>query len=450
MGKVPVNLNYTASAEVLAACAGRCGLTNVVTSQALLDRMHVELPVPAVLIEDLAAAPRRSERVAALSLALFAPAWLLRRVLRVARRTQPDDLATIIFSSGSTGDPKGVMLSHANIVSNVHQFAQTFALGRHDRVMGVLPFFHSFGFTATLALPARLGIGVIYHANPLDAQTIGELVERYAATFLLATPTFLQTYAKRCAPDELGSLEYVLAGAEKLPERVAQAFEDRFGLRPLEGYGLTECSPCVCVNTRDFRARGFRQRGAKRGTIGLPLPGVSVRVVDPETLAPLGVGAAGMLLVRGPNVMLGYLGDPEKTAEVLHDGWYVTGDIAAIDEDGFVQITDRLSRFSKIAGEMVPHVKVEDALHELAGSMERAFAVAGVPDSKRGERLVVLHALSDEALARVVAQLPTSGLPNLWLPRAEDFHRVESFPVLGTGKLDLRGVRATALGYAPA
>jgi acyl-[acyl-carrier-protein]-phospholipid O-acyltransferase/long-chain-fatty-acid--[acyl-carrier-protein] ligase len=450
MGKVPVNLNYTASAEVLAACARRCGLTNIVTSQALLDRVRVELPVPAVLIEDLAAAPRRSERVAALLLALLAPAWLLRRVLRVARRTQPDDLATIIFSSGSTGDPKGVMLSHANIASNVQQFAQTFALGRHDRVMGVLPFFHSFGFTATLALPARLGIGVIYHANPLDAQTIGELVERYAATFLLATPTFLQTYAKRCAPDELGSLEYVLAGAEKLPERIAQAFEDQFGLRPLEGYGLTECSPCVCVNTRDFRARGFRQRGAKRGTIGLPLPGVSVRVVDPETMAPVPMGTAGMLLVRGPNVMLGYLGDPEKTAEVLWDGWYVTGDIAAIDEDGFVQITDRLSRFSKIGGEMVPHVKVEDTLHELAGSMERAFAVAGVPDSKRGERLVVLHTLSDEALARVLAQLPTSGLPNLWLPRAEDFHRVESFPVLGTGKLDLRGVRGAALALTGA
>jgi len=450
MGKVPVNLNYTASAEVLAACARRCGISNIVTSRAFLDRVHIDLPVPAVLIEDLAVTPRKSERVAALLLALFAPAWLLRRVFGMARRVRPGDVATIIFSSGSTGDPKGVMLSHANIASNVQQFAQTFALNRRDRVMGVLPFFHSFGFTATVALPARLGLGAIYHANPLDAQVIGELVERYTATFLLATPTFLQTYVKRCAPDELGSLEYVLAGAEKLPERIAQAFEDQFGLRPLEGYGLTECSPCVCVNTRDFRAPGFRQRGAKRGSIGLPLPGVSVRVVDPDTMQPLAVGAAGMLLVRGPNVMLGYLGDPEKTAEVMHDGWYVTGDIATIDEDGFVQITDRLSRFSKIGGEMVPHVKVEDTLHELAGSTERAFAVAGVPDQKRGERLIVLHTLADEALKPVLAQLPTSGLPNLWLPRAEDFHRVEAFPVLGTGKLDLRGVRARALELASA
>ena len=163
----------------------------------------------------------------------------------------------------------------------------------------------------------------------------------------------------------------MLAGAEKLPERVALAFEDRFGIRPLEGYGATECSPVVAVNTRDFRAPGFRQVGAKRGRIGHPLPGISVHIVDPETHAPLPVGASGLLLVRGPNVMKGYLGKPEKTAEVLRDGWYVTGDIASQDEDGFLTITDRLSRFSKIGGEMVPHIKIEEHLHELADATEQ-------------------------------------------------------------------------------
>jgi acyl-[acyl-carrier-protein]-phospholipid O-acyltransferase/long-chain-fatty-acid--[acyl-carrier-protein] ligase len=235
-----------------------------------------------------------------------------------------------------------------------------------------------------------------------------------------------------------------MTGAEKLPDRIAQAFEDKFGVRPLEGYGLTECSPAVTVNTRDFRAAGFRQVGAKRGKIGHPLPGVSVRVVDPDTFQPLPVGQAGLLLVRGPNVMKGYLGKPEKSAEVLRDGWYVTGDIAALDEDGFLTITDRLTRFSKIGGEMVPHIKIEDKLHELAGATEQCFAVTGVPDEKKGERLVVLHTLNDARLAPVLEKLAASDLPNLWKPRADQFFRIETLPYLGTGKLDLRTLREMA------
>ena len=179
-----------------------------------------------------------------------------------------------------------------------------------------------------------------------------------------------------------------------MPERLALAFEDRFGVKPLEGYGATECSPVVAVNTRDFRAPGFRQVGGKRGRIGHPLPGISIRIVDPETREPMPAGTPGLLLVRGPNVMQGYLGKPEKTAEALQDGWYVTGDIATEDEDGFLTITDRLSRFSKIGGEMVPHIKVEEQLHEIAGATEQKFVVTAVPDGKKGERLVVLHRCS--------------------------------------------------------
>jgi len=201
------------------------------------------------------------------------------------------------------------------------------------------------------------------------------------------------------------------------------------------------------VNTRDFRAPGFRQVGAKRGKIGHPLPGISVRIVEPATMEPLAGGEAGLLLVRGPNIMQGYLGKPEKTAEVLRDGWYVTGDIAAIDDDGFLTITDRLSRFSKIGGEMVPHVKVEETLHELAGVTEQSFVVTGVPDEKKGERLVVLHTLPDEKLKDTLERLSKSDLPNLWVPRANQFFRVEKLPVLGTGKLDLRKIRELAAAF---
>ena len=207
----------------------------------------------------------------------------MQQVLGAEKKTGLDELATVIFSSGSTGDPKGVMLSHYNIGSNIEQLEQVFGLSHRDSVLGILPFFHSFGFMGTLCLPAALGIGVVYHPNPLDARAIGPLVCGYRVTFLLATPTFLQLYLRGCAAEDFGGLRVVMTGAEKLPDRLAAAFEEQFGIRPLEGYGCTECAPAVAVNTLDFRSAGFRQVGGKRGKIGHPLPGISVRIVDPET-----------------------------------------------------------------------------------------------------------------------------------------------------------------------
>jgi acyl-[acyl-carrier-protein]-phospholipid O-acyltransferase/long-chain-fatty-acid--[acyl-carrier-protein] ligase len=460
LGKAPVNLNYTVSDEVLAACARQCGLKTVVTSKAFLDKLKLKAPgEEAVWLEELLGLeaagerkvrrnPNRGEKLTALLMAWLLPAGLLERALGRDRRSHLDDLATVIFSSGSTGDPKGVMLSHFNVVSNIEQMEQTFAMNGRDRFMGILPFFHSFGFTGTLCLPGVSGVGVAFHPTPLDASAVGNLVRNYAITFLLTTPTFLQLYLRSCEPEDLGSLQFLVTGAEKLPERLAVAFEDKFGLRPMEGYGCTECSPVVAVNTHDFRSIGFRQVGAKRGKIGHPLPGISVRIVDAVTMEPLPVGQPGLLLVKGPNVMQGYLGRPDKTADVLRDGWYVTGDIAALDEDGFLQITDRLSRFSKIGGEMVPHIKVEEKLHELAEATEQTFVVTSVPDEKKGERLVVLHKLPDGRLQACLERIARSDLPNLWKPKADAFFRVEAFPCLGTGKLDLRRVKemAAALG----
>jgi acyl-[acyl-carrier-protein]-phospholipid O-acyltransferase/long-chain-fatty-acid--[acyl-carrier-protein] ligase len=445
LGKVPVNLNYTTSDEVVASCAEQCQLKTVITSREFLEHIKIEVPTEPVFLEEVAADPQSSERVAALILAWLAPVRVLEKLLGVQKNKGLDDLATVIFSSGSTGTPKGVMLSHYNIGSNIEQLTRTFSLGRGDRILGILPFFHSFGFTGTLLLPVVQGIGVVFHPNPLDARVVGALVAKYAATFLLATPTFLQGYTRRCEPEQFGSLDFVMTGAEKLQERVALAFEDKFGIRPLEGYGCTECSPVVSVNTKDFRAAGFLQIGAKRQTIGHPLPGISARILDPDTGEELPPGEPGLLLVKGPNVMLGYLGQPEKTNEVLKDGWYVTGDIASQDEDGFLKITDRLSRFSKIGGEMVPHVRVEEVLQDLAGVTEQCFAVAGVPNKAKGERLVVLHTLSDGDLRACLEKLSEADLPKLWTPRANQFHQIEALPYLGTGKLDLRKVKELAL-----
>ena len=490
-GKVPVNLNYTLSEEALASCVKQCEIKTVLTSRAFLEKVKLKVPGEVVYLEDVVGgvpstasarfddnpvraeavlgAPSALEKLTAFLMAWLLPVGLLERALGNCRRrrkeslTSPpgknsetphvvsyeakdplDDLATVIFSSGSTGEPKGVMLSHYNIGSNIEQMGQVFAFQRHDRVLGVLPFFHSLGFTGTLMLPSVLGVGVAYHANPLDAKTIGPLVCDHNVTFLLATPTFLQLYLRGCTAEQFGSVRLVAVGAEKLPDRVAAAFDEQFGIRPFEAYGCTECAPAVTVNTHDFRAAGFRQVGAKRGKIGHPLPGVCVRIVDPETRAPVATGQPGLLLVRGPNIMLGYLGQPEKTAEVLHDGWYTTGDVATLDEDGFLQITDRLSRFSKIGGEMVPHIKVEEKLHELAGVTEQTFVVTSVADEKKGERLIVLHKLAADKLIPCLEKLTACDLPNLWKPKADAFVRLDAFPILGTGKLDLRKVKEIA------
>jgi acyl-[acyl-carrier-protein]-phospholipid O-acyltransferase/long-chain-fatty-acid--[acyl-carrier-protein] ligase len=444
LGKVPVNLNYTLSEELLASCARQCNLQTILTSRAFLDRVKVKVPCRTLLLEEVAARPRVSERLLALALAWLAPVGMLEQAVGRERPGSLDTLATVLFSSGSTGKPKGVMLSHYNIASNAEQLGQMFDVGPRDRFLGILPFFHSFGFTATLITPALLGAGVAYHPNPLDAKPVGELVRRYAVTYLMATPTFLQLYLRSCDAADFGSLRLVMVGAEKLPERLARAFEEKFGIRPIEGYGCTECSPVITGNTRDFRAAGLRQVGSREGSIGRPLPGVSVRIVDPGTHAPVPLGQSGLLLVRGPNVMRGYLGQPEKTAEVLRDGWYVTGDIAALDEDGFLQITDRLSRFSKIGGEMVPHGKVEEALHEAAGVTEATFVVCGVADAKKGERLVVLHIWPEERVEELLRKLPQLGLPNLWVPRANQFFHVDALPRLASGKMDLRRIRELA------
>jgi acyl-[acyl-carrier-protein]-phospholipid O-acyltransferase / long-chain-fatty-acid--[acyl-carrier-protein] ligase len=450
-GKVPVNLNYTLTETTIAACGKQCEIKTVITSRKFLEKIKLTPPGELIYLEDMVAKPSTVEKITAFLLAKFAPFSLLKKVAGQETEVALDDLATVIFSSGSTGEPKGVMLSHYNILSNLEQFGHILNFTHRDRLLGILPFFHSFGFTVTLCLPAEIGGGVVFHPNPLDARAIGTLVRENVVTLLLATPTFLQLYMRGVPSGDFGSLQLVITGAEKLSEQLAGAFEQYFGIRPLEGYGTTECAPAVAVNIMDFRAAGFHQIGGKRGKIGRVLPGMTARLADPENPwdeNKIPAGEPGMLLVRGPNVMRGYLGLPEKTADVLRHGWYCTGDMATIDEDGFLQITGRLSRFSKIGGEMVPHLKIEEKLQELAGVAETMFVVAGVPDEKKGERLVVLHRLAEDDLSACLEQFAASDLPNLWKPKADAFYRVDQFPVLGTGKLDLRKVKETAVQLA--
>jgi len=448
-GRVAVNLNFTTGKRGMEAAASQAGLKTVVTSAVFVAKAEIELPdgVEPIFLEELAKEIGVGARVVAMLLELFAPMRALERACGAERPVRATDVATIIFSSGSTGEPKGVPLTHFNVDANLRACLQIVPINASDRMMGMLPFFHSFGYTATLWMVVSAGIPAIYHPNPLDATSIGELVRKYRATIMFATPTLLQLYMRRITAGQFGSLRLVIAGAEKLRQSVADAFRDHFGVDPLEGYGVTETAPVLAVNVPDFRAPGLYQPGWRRGTVGQVLPGVAVRTVDPETYEVLPPGEEGMIIVRGPNVMEGYLDRPDLTAAAFHDGWYITGDIGVFDEDGFLRITDRYSRFSKIGGEMVPHGVIEDALECSHGGEERTFAVTAVEDAKRGERIVVITTLAPEEIPAVLEGLSDQGLPNLFVPRRDDFLQVDTIPVLGTGKVDLGGVKRLAAAH---
>ena len=434
-GKTSVNLNFTAGESEMRNAIARCGITTVLSSRVFLEKAQLKELPGTVFLEDLLPGFTPVRKALTAAKARLLPLRLL------AGSSAPDQVAAIIFSSGSTGTPKGVMLSHWNLLSNARSSGEVYSVDRSDCMLGVLPFFHSFGYTYGLWFPLIHGFKAVFHANPTDAKTIGELAAEHRPTLFLSTPTFCLAYIRRCTREQLASIKHLLVGAERLRPKVAAAFEERFGITLLEGYGCTEMGPAVSVNVVHGERSGY-----KAGSVGRPLPRVSLRIVNPETMAPLAAGETGLLLVNGPARMLGYLGDAERTAMACHDGFYVTGDLAFMDTEGFLHIGDRLSRFSKIAGEMVPHLKLEEYIDEILGS--RACVVTGIPDEQRGERLAVLYAGSEMEPAEVWRRLAETDLPKLWLPRRENIYPVESIPTLGTGKLDLRGVQARVLELA--
>jgi len=445
-GKVPVNLNFTVSKESLLSCVEQCEMRKIVTSKVFLHKAKLEKLNGMIFLEDLLASVTSKEKLFYVLRALLLPAFAIKHWFVKGDKTNIDDLATIIFSSGSTGRPKGVMLSHGNIFSNIEGLYQILRIKPDDVIMGALPFFHSFGFTGTLCMPVGLGVGAVYHSNPMDAGTIGELVQKYKATILMGTPTFLSVYVRKCTAEQFKSLRYVVAGAEKLKQALSEAFREKFGKAPFEGYGATELSPIVAMGIPDYGSEGeaMHQAGHKSGSVGHPIPGVAVKTVDPDTGAVKPYDEEGLLLVKGPNVMLGYLGEEEKTKEVLEEGWYKTGDMAKIDQDGFIHITDRLSRFSKIGGEMVPHIKIEEKILELLEAVEPVCAVTSVPDEKRGERLAVIYK-GEMDINALWDKLNATDFPKLWIPKREDFFQVAEIPMLGSGKFDLKKIKTTAL-----
>ncbi len=446
MGRVTVNLNYTLSEGTLAKCIAQCGIKHVLTSRRFMERVKIDVRAELVYLEDFAAKAKWRDKLVAAAQAKFAPLGMLERRLGLGR-VKPDDVLTVIFTSGSTGDPKGVMLTHDNVGSNIQSIREAVKLSSDDTVICVMPFFHSYGYTATLWTVLALDPRGVYHFNPLDAHQVGKLCREWDVTVFLGTPTFLRAYMKRCEAADFAKLQVVFAAAEKTPRELFDAFEKKYGVRPLEAYGCTELSPLATANIPASRSPHGDTSGVREGSVGRPIPGVSVKVVHPETWKELSSGEPGMLLVQGRNVMKGYLNHPDATAKVIRDGWYVTGDIAKIDADGFVTITGRESRFSKIGGEMAPHILIEEAIQKILGGDEehQLAVVTAIPDARKGERLVVLHMPTSKSPDEIRQGMSAVGLPNLWVPAIDSFLEVDHIPILGSGKLDLKGMREIAV-----
>jgi acyl-[acyl-carrier-protein]-phospholipid O-acyltransferase/long-chain-fatty-acid--[acyl-carrier-protein] ligase len=400
-----------------------------------------------IFLEDLKDKVTLADKIWAAVMARFVPISLLAKWLPGLRGNSFDKLATIIFTSGSTGDPKGVMLSHHNILSNVHQIEHHINLLENEVVLGTLPFFHSFGYTVTIWTALCLGKKVVYHFNPLDARVVADLSEKHGVTMIASTPTFVRSYIHRGQPEQFKTLVHLLLGAEKLKPELAAEIQERLGIEPMEGYGCTETAPVVSANVpEEKRTPDGRPIHANRlGTVGQLVPGTAVKTLDPETGVELPKGSEGVIAVKGPQIMVGYLHQPEATAKVLKDGWYSTGDLGYQDADGFLRITDRQSRFSKIGGEMVPHAGVEQAILGITKRTDHSFVVTSIPDLKRGERLAVVYTEMGMSPQEVHRRLISSEMPKLWIPAAEDFVQTEAIPILGSGKLDLRKVKQIAL-----
>src|SRR6267378_1000073 len=445
--KVPVDLNFTIGRAANESCCKRANLRVAISATPFIERIK-DFPWPETILKLDELMPRMKRQIIFWwIISVLAPACLLLRLLQIPKQGGHAE-AVLLFTSGTTGEPKGVVVSHRNVVGNVSQFRELLDAKKTDAILASLPFFHTFGSTVTLWYPLIEGVRIVTYPNPLEAAKNAELIERYKLTFLLMTPTFLRMYLRKAEPDQLRSLRLIITGAEKLPLDLASHFEEHFHKKVYEGYGLTETAPVVSTNLPDPEPKKpgeHVQSSSRLGSVGRLAPGMAAEIREPETDRKLSLFETGMLWLRGPNIFKGYLHDPRQTAEVLCHAWLKTGDIGRFDEDGFLYIEGRLSRFSKIGGEMVPHETIETKivdLLDLSGRDERPLAVMGVQDEAKGEALVLLSAV-DIDLAELRSKLHEAGVPNLWIPK--QIQRVEAIPVLASGKLDLKKCQGLAV-----
>ena len=452
LGKTIVNLNFTAGKKALQSAAQQAEVKHIYTSRKFIDKMQergidLESFFPdskLLMLEDIKEEISTLSRIGTLLKAIFLPASMLQK--SYFKNVSMNDTAAILFSSGSEGSPKGVELSHSNIAANAKQAAIELGAVESDVIMSTLPTFHAFGFAITTLMPLSEGIPIVCHADPKDVTTIASGIQKYSGTILVGTPTFLRMYTinKKVKSESMQSLRLVVAGAEKLRSEVKDGFESKFNLPVYEGYGTTETSPGASVNLPNINVP-YKLRN-RPGTVGKAFSGTEFRIVDPDSLEPIPTGEDGLILIGGPQIMKGYLKMPEKTAEVIEliDGfrWYRTGDKGHLDEDGFLTIVDRYSRFAKIGGEMISLTTVEEEILDALNTKDLEIAATCLPDQRKGEKIVLLatNNLDESHFKKLLLDAKVNPL----------FHPaqvilVDEIPKLGSGKTDFGETKKIAL-----
>ncbi|MDA9030318.1 AMP-binding protein [Candidatus Pseudothioglobus singularis] len=452
LGKTLVNLNFTAGKKALSSAAKQAEVKHIYTSRKFLDKMlergmDFETYFPdskLLMLEDIREEISTLSRISTLLKAILLPTSMIQK--SYFKDVSMNDTAAILFSSGSEGSPKGVELSHSNIAANAKQAAIELGAVESDVIMSTLPTFHAFGFAITTLMPLSEGIPIVCHADPKDVTTIASGIKKYSGTILVGTPTFLRMYtvSKKVTSESMQSLRLVVAGAEKLRSEVRDGFEVKFKMPVYEGYGTTETSPGASVNLPDIESP-YKLRN-RPGTVGKAFSGTEFKIVDPDSIEPLPTGEDGLILIGGPQIMKGYLKMPEKTAEVIEliDGyrWYRTGDKGHLDEDGFLTIVDRYSRFAKIGGEMISLTTVEEEILDACNEKDLEIAATCLPDQRKGEKIVLLatNNLDKNQLKRLLSDAKVNPLYH-----PAQVLIVEEIPKLGSGKTDFGATKKIAL-----
>lgn len=422
-GKTPVMINYSMHAIKNAVYAQRkCNFKAIITSKKLLEKINCPAIEGMVFIEDIMSSISGAEKIKAAIKAKL-PAPLITKLVHTGNE---DDNVVILFTSGSEKDPKAVQLTHKNISSNIQSFSKMLKLYESDIILANLPYFHVFGLTLTLWTPIYYGMTIVSYANPLEYKTICNIIREEKPTVMVGTPSFLWGYLRKSEAGDFKSLRLIVSGADKCPDTLREEFLKKHGINVYEGYGTTETSPVISTNTPDNN---------KPGSVGKVLPGVKIRIENYETGEECAAGEIGKILVKGDLVMKGYLNDFEETSMRIRDGWYDTGDMGYIDEEGFLWHSGRLKRFVKIGGEMISLVRVENVLEKLLPE-DVACSIVEVPDALKGAKIIA--AVTKKIDKRKILKLMSEHLPNIALPK--QFIVVEDLPKMGSGKIDFRRV----------
>ena len=434
-GKVPVGLNFLAGKEEQDWVMDICDIRTIFTSRRFIHKAGIPEDSRMIFIEDLEDRTSKLQKIFTyLSCKIKSRHFLIQEF---KEHDAPDKTAIILFTSGSESRPKGVPLTNNNIYASVQSYKTVFEPTPEDKVLGILPFFHVFGYVACLWMPLMIGIGVVFHPNPTDYERLGKIVQKYRATMLLGTSTLYRGFMKRWKREQVSNVRLAFAGAEKLNENVRKKFHEKLGVNIFEGYGVTESCSCITVNyPHDFC----------HGSVGKPLPNVQCKIVDPETYEELQSGEEGLILVKGPNVMSEYYKSPELTSQAFHNGFYITGDIGKLDK-GFMYITDRLKRFAKIGGELTPLSPIEDKLSHIldenTDDEKIKCAVVNIPHTQKGEQLVAFVVEKNPDKLSINKKLDDLDLPKLSQP--DRYVSIDAIPILTTGKVDYKRIKKMAI-----